>query len=126
MGLDEAKEVIRNADRTGSPYRCFEMDAAVVYEDGWIDIGDDHYFNPVAGLLAGPGGEGAVRIVAEVPPDVLDRIAEDVVGYDIAMEWDRQVAMEPLAGRLEDESERSPDSANIGRLARERKCACDT
>ncbi len=127
MGLNEAKEVIGNADRAGSSFRYFEIDSAVVFEEGWIHIGEDHYFNPVANRVAGPSGEGAVRIMVEVSREVLLHIAKGAVGYDIAMEWDRQVAMEPHAGRRErEEPEKSPDSRNIGRHARERKCACDT
>jgi len=120
IGLDKAKDIIGRADWVNFQDGYYEIDAAAVFEDGWMHIGEDHFYNESKRQVAGPNF-GRTRILVSLS------VSLGVPAIrDISTEWERQAGSEPLS---------APDEvADAGLLApftEKRysaggKCACDS
>ena len=116
IGLDEAKEIIRRSGEFS------QVDAEVVFEDGWVHLGDDHFCNEARNLLAGPG-EGPVRILVNLSAATGEEDME-LKAYDIAMDWERQAPAEPEVLNAEVKLP-IKESREKGRSFKSGRCACD-
>jgi hypothetical protein len=121
IGLDEAKEVIRRADPAGTLDEYSEADPAVVYQEGWRHLGDDHFYNESTNQVAGPMSSGSIRIVVAL--SVRDRNSDVETSYDLALEWDRQVGTDPLEVNM-DAAAKGATSKDYQKRS-SGKCACD-
>ncbi len=120
--LDEAKEIIRSAGPAGSSDRCLEMDSDSIFGEGWRDLGEDHYYNEIDDLVAGPGEVDRASIwVCSASTEELTVVETEAV-YDFGFEWDRQVDTGVQPRVVENETEEQPTRAS-GASGR---CACDT
>ncbi|MFZ2447479.1 MAG: hypothetical protein WAW37_14080 [Syntrophobacteraceae bacterium] len=118
--LDEVKEIIGRADPNFPPDRYTEIEAAAVFEEGWLPIGEDHFYNEGKRLVAGPSEGGRTRILVSLAA------ITDPPAQDIALEWERQAGTGPYPAADADLAPEQPTPfADRGRPS-SGKCACDS
>jgi len=66
IGLDEARAIIHGADPDLDSEQYSEIETSAVFENGWRCLGEDYYYNESTKQVAGPGGGGPTRILADL------------------------------------------------------------
>ncbi len=117
--LDRIKAIIDRADSDLPPELFSEIDASLVFEEGWIHLGEDYFYNRSGRQVAGPN-TGGTRVAF-----ALVASTEAPATRDISHEWERQAGSEPSATP---EEARETDKEKPFAEARPAggKCACDS
>ncbi len=124
IGLEEAKEYIRRAGRAVSSDRVSEIDSSSAGEQGWEHLGEDYFYNAKSNQIAGPRGEGAVRILVTLSLTLENAGQEIEAEYDLALEWDRLAGDSSSPELGAEVLPRGITAKDSGRKLDER-CACD-
>ncbi len=117
--LDRIKTIIDRANSDLPPDLYSEIDASLVFEEDWIHLGEDYFYNRIQRQVAGPNA-GGTRVVFTLISSM-----EVPVTRDISHEWERQAGSEPI---IIPEESRDIDKETPFAHTRPAggKCACDS